>query len=184
MTPGIPGVGPGRRAARDRVCRIGDGGVAAGGGDFRRRGRAIAAKAGRRRGKGKHYSGCGWRVRIGCGESRAVAGQRQALHADADGVYVSAAAKAGRWRRKGKHRSGCGWRVRIGGGKGGAVAGQRQAPTLLASGRALVGIVKGMPGGSARESNPPTPLVTRHNGFEVRKSHRAPSTPAEGTRRG
>ena len=32
-------------------------------------------------------------------------------------------------------------------------------------------------GGSARESNPPTPLVTRHNGFEVRKSHRAPSTP-------
>ena len=33
-------------------------------------------------------------------------------------------------------------------------------------------------GGSARESNPPTPLVTRHNGFEVRKSHRAPSTPS------
>ena len=32
-------------------------------------------------------------------------------------------------------------------------------------------------GGSARESNPPTPLFTRHNGFEVRKSHRAPSTP-------
>ena len=32
-------------------------------------------------------------------------------------------------------------------------------------------------GGSARESNPPTPLVTRHNGFEVRRSHRAPSTP-------
>ncbi len=28
-------------------------------------------------------------------------------------------------------------------------------------------------GGSARESNPPTPLVTRHNGFEVRKGHRA-----------
>ena len=25
-----------------------------------------------------------------------------------------------------------------------------------------------MSGGSARESNPPTPLVTRHNGFEVR----------------
>jgi hypothetical protein len=24
-----------------------------------------------------------------------------------------------------------------------------------------------MSGGSARESNPPTPLVTRHNGFEV-----------------
>ena len=24
-------------------------------------------------------------------------------------------------------------------------------------------------GGSARESNPPTPLVTRHNGFEVRE---------------
>ena len=34
-------------------------------------------------------------------------------------------------------------------------------------------------GGSARESNPPTPLVTRHNGFEVRKSHRAPSTPVD-----
>ncbi len=33
-------------------------------------------------------------------------------------------------------------------------------------------------GGSARESNPPTPLVTRHNGFEVRKGHRAPSTPS------
>ena len=32
-------------------------------------------------------------------------------------------------------------------------------------------------GGSVRESNPPTPLITRHNGFEVRKSHRAPSTP-------
>jgi hypothetical protein len=32
-------------------------------------------------------------------------------------------------------------------------------------------------GGSARESNPPTPLVTRHNGFEVRRGHRAPSTP-------
>ena len=32
-------------------------------------------------------------------------------------------------------------------------------------------------GGSARESNPPTPFVTRHNGFEVRKGHRAPSTP-------
>ena len=32
-------------------------------------------------------------------------------------------------------------------------------------------------GGSARESNPPTLLVTRHNGFEVRKGHRAPSTP-------
>jgi hypothetical protein len=25
-----------------------------------------------------------------------------------------------------------------------------------------------MSGGSARESNPPTPLVTKHNGFEVR----------------
>ena len=24
-------------------------------------------------------------------------------------------------------------------------------------------------GGSARESNPPTPLFTRHNGFEVRR---------------
>ena len=33
-------------------------------------------------------------------------------------------------------------------------------------------------GGSARESNPPTPLVTRHNGFEVRRGHRAPSTPS------
>ena len=32
-------------------------------------------------------------------------------------------------------------------------------------------------GGSARESNPPTPLLTRHNGFEDRKGHRAPSTP-------
>ena len=32
-------------------------------------------------------------------------------------------------------------------------------------------------GGSGRESNPPTPCLTRHNGFEVRKSHRAPSTP-------
>ena len=32
-------------------------------------------------------------------------------------------------------------------------------------------------GGSGRESNPPTPLLTRHNGFEVRKSHRALSTP-------
>tara|TARA_B100000959_G_scaffold246693_1_gene272429 strand:- start:206 stop:556 length:351 start_codon:yes stop_codon:yes gene_type:complete len=32
-------------------------------------------------------------------------------------------------------------------------------------------------GGSARESNPPTPLVTRHNGFEVRQhlqSHERP----------
>jgi len=38
-------------------------------------------------------------------------------------------------------------------------------------------------GGSARESNPPTPLVTRHNGFEVTKKpclgvvpHAVPST--------
>ena len=37
-------------------------------------------------------------------------------------------------------------------------------------------------GGSGRESNPPTPCLTRHNGFEVRKSHRAPSTPGPGTR--
>ncbi len=31
-------------------------------------------------------------------------------------------------------------------------------------------------GGSARESNPPAPY-TRRNGVEVRKGHRAPSTP-------
>ena len=38
-------------------------------------------------------------------------------------------------------------------------------------------------GGSARESNPPTPLLTRHNGFEDRKGHRAPSTPLFRTHR-
>ena len=38
-------------------------------------------------------------------------------------------------------------------------------------------------GGSGRESNPPTPCLTRHNGFEVRKSHRAPSTPNLGSTR-
>ena len=34
-------------------------------------------------------------------------------------------------------------------------------------------------GGSGRESNPPIPVVTGYSGFEVRESHRAPSTPVK-----
>ena len=98
--PGVPGMGPARRALPDRVCRIGDGG-GAGGGGFRRRGRARpgdSGKAGRWRGKGKHYSGCGWRVRIGGGEGRAVAGQRQAPTPMASGRAFSGHRQGDAWR--------------------------------------------------------------------------------------
>ena len=58
---------------------------------------------------------------------------------------------------------------------------QRKPPAVMVRGFLIGGnqVISclNMSGGSARESNPPTPLVTRHNGFEVRKSHRAPSTP-------
>jgi len=33
-------------------------------------------------------------------------------------------------------------------------------------------------GGSAWESNPPTPMLSGHIGFEDREAHRGPSTPA------
>ena len=52
-----------------------------------------------------------------------------------------------------------------------------QTATTPGTGPSPINFVPRNVGGSARESNPPTPLVTRHNGFEVRKSHRAPSTP-------
>ena len=45
----------------------------------------------------------------------------------------------------------------------------KQAETPLLPVASLDGFVPGKVGGSARESNPPTPLVTRHNGFEVRR---------------
>ena len=45
----------------------------------------------------------------------------------------------------------------------------RQAETPPAKVASHASFVPEKVGGSARESNPPTPLVTRHNGFEVRR---------------
>ena len=53
-----------------------------------------------------------------------------------------------------------------------SIAEKKRPPTVMVGGF-LMGWNQAisclnMSGGSARESNPPTPLVTRHNGFEVR----------------